>query len=280
MNFQNEKTEAQPTILPLWPDDHPELEDYPEITWLEKPPNQFKLVRNVARPTLTVFLPDPAIANDTGVIICPGGAYHLLAVEHEGIDVARWLNAHGIAAFMLKYRVARTAEDHKEFEKQIDATMSDPDKMRELVKRQAALANADAQQAMRMVREHAAKWGVKPDRIGIMGFSAGAHVAGDLALRHAADSRPDFAAVIYGAFSEEIVVPADAPPLFIALANNDEITAKPSLLIYNAWKAAELPVEMHSYAEGGHGFGMLKQGLPCDGWIDRLGDWLEMQGLL
>ncbi len=280
MTSQNERAEAQPTILPLWPDDHPGLEDYPEITWLEKPPNQFKLVRNVARPTLTVFLPDPAIANGTGVIICPGGAYHLLAVEHEGIDVARWLNTHGIAAFMLKYRVARTAEDHKEFEKQIDATMSDPDKMRELVKRQAALANADAQQAMRMVREHAAEWGVKPDRIGIMGFSAGAHVAGDLALRHEADSRPDFAAVIYGAFSEEIVVPADAPPLFIALANNDEITAKPSLLIYNAWKAAKLPVEMHSYAEGGHGFGMLKQGLPCDGWIDRFGDWLEMQGLL
>ncbi|MBN2499201.1 MAG: alpha/beta hydrolase [Anaerolineales bacterium] len=280
MTTPNEKTEAQPVVFPLWPDDLPGLEDYPEIAWLAEPPNQIKLVRNVARPTLSVFLPDAAIANRTGVIICPGGAYHLLAVEHEGTAVARWLNTHGVTAFMLKYRVARTAKDDEEYQKQMDETMSDPDKMRELVKQQAALANADAQQAIRMVREHAAEWGVTPNRVGIMGFSAGAHVAGGLALQHETDSRPDFAAVIYGAIWEEIVAPADAPPLFIVLANNDKITAEPSLRIYNAWKQADLPVEMHSYAEGGHGFGMLEQGLPCDSWIERFGDWLKMQGLL
>jgi acetyl esterase/lipase len=152
--------------------------------------------------------------------------------------------------------------------------------MQELVERQAVLANADGQQAVRMVREHAAEWGIAPDRIGIMGFSAGAHVAGGVALQHESDSRPDFAAVIYGALREQVVVPPDAPPLFIALANNDEITTESSLCIYSAWKEAGHPVEMHSYAVGGHGFGMRKQGLPCDSWIDRLGDWLHMQGLL
>ncbi len=117
-------------------------------------------------------------------------------------------------------------------------------------------------------------------RIGVLGFSVGGHLAAGVALANQPDSRPDFVAPIYGALWENVVVPADAPPLFTALASDDRIAVAPCLALYSAWHAAGRSAEIHIYAQGGHGFGMVKQGLPSDGWIERFGDWLEAQGLV
>jgi acetyl esterase/lipase len=220
------------------------------------------------------------VATGTAVIICPGGAFHSLAIDHEGMDVARWLSVRGVAAFVLKYRLLQTEVRDEDFERQIQANLSDRNKMREVTKQIGPLAIADGQQAVKVVRQHASQWGLAPERIGMMGFSAGGRVTVGVALEHDAESRPNFAAPIYGALWEELAVPADAPPLFIALANDDELAVDPSIALYCAWRAAAHPVELHIYAQGGHGFGMRKQGLPTDHWIDRFGEWLQVQGFM
>jgi len=145
----------------------------------------------------------------------------------------------------------------------------------EATKEVRPLAVADGRQAVKVVRERANEWGIRSDRIGMMGFSAGGYVTGRVALDHNADSRPDYAAVIYGAMFKDVVVPDDAPPLFMALTNNDEVAVEPSLQLYSAWRRSELPVELHIYAQGDHGFGMIKQGLPVNGWADLFWVWLQ-----
>ena len=271
-----------PEIISLWPEGTPGSEDWNqrEQEQITPPPLSFRTVRNVTKPTLTVFLPHPSVATGTAVVICPGGAFHSLAIDHEGIEVARWLNMRGVAAFVLKYRLLPTLVRDEDFEKQMQATLSDVNKMREVTSLVGPLAIADGQQAMKVVRQHASEWGVAPDRIGIMGFSAGGRVTTGVALEHDAESRPNFAAPIYGALWEDLVVPADAPPLFIALANDDELAVEPGVALYSAWRSAGYLVELHIYSQGGHGFGMRKQGLPADHWIDRFGEWLQVQGFL
>ena len=148
------------------------------------------------------------------------------------------------------------------------------------MKRLTPLVLADGQQAVRVVRRRAADWGLSPQRIGMMGFSAGGRVTESVALQHDADTRPDFAAVIYGAGKGGPPVPADAPPLFVLCADDDLMASPRSVRLYSDWKAAGHPVELHIYSKGGHGFGMTKQGLPTDSWIERFGDWLQTQGLL
>jgi acetyl esterase/lipase len=219
------------------------------------------------------------VASGTAIIVCPGGAFHMLAIDHEGLDVAHWLSARGVAAFVLKYRPVPTAMRDEDFVKQIQS-LPEPNKLKELTRQIEPLAIADGQQAMKVVRQHASEWGIAPDRIGMMGFSAGGRVTVGVALEHDAQSRPNFAAVIYGGLWEEIIVPADAAPLFIALANDHEIIVEPSVALYRAWRAAGQPVELHIYSQGGHGFGMMKQGLPADHWIDRFGEWLQLQRFL
>jgi acetyl esterase/lipase len=273
----------QPEVIPLWPEGAPGSEGWTqqEKESFSPPPNSFRTIRNVTRPTLTAFLPHPSQATGTGVVVCPGGAFHVLAFDHEGIDVARWLSSLGVAAFVLKYRLLATAVDDEKFERQIQANMSDRNKMVEITKQIVPLAIADGQQAIKVVRRRASEWNIAPNRIGMIGFSAGGKVTADVALDHDAESLPNFAAPIYGAFWEEINVPADAPPLFIALANDDELVGVDSSVeLYRAWRAAGRPVELHIYAQGGHGFGMLRQGLPSDHWIDSFGEWLQVQGFL
>jgi acetyl esterase/lipase len=143
------------------------------------------------------------------------------------------------------------------------------------------LVLADGQQAVCLVRERAAEWGIAPNRIGIMGFSAGSAVAVNVALLHDAASRPDFTGAIYGAGRPDVPVPADAPPLFILCADDDDmVPSSESVRLYSDWKEAGHSAELHIYSCGGHGFGMRKQGLPSDTWIDRFGDWLQVQGWL
>lgn len=269
-----------PDVVRLWPNGAPGSEGWSqqEKDYVFEEPWKHRIVRNVTDPTLTVFLPEAGIATGTGVVVCPGGAHHFLAVDHEGYEVAQWLNAHGVAAFVLKYRVIETPDDDEEF-LVARSRIGEPGRLKTLMEAQWPLALADGQQAMRLVRQHAAEWGLKSDRIGIMGFSAGGHLSAGVALEHDAESQPNFVAPIYGALWEDVVVPADAPPLFTALASNDPIAVKPCIALYTAWQAAGRSAEIHVYAQGNHGFGMVKQGLPSDGWIDRLGEWLVAQGL-
>jgi acetyl esterase/lipase len=158
--------------------------------------------------------------------------------------------------------------------------LTDRDRFRKLMQVLRPLIVADGLQAVKLVRRHAAEWGIASDKVGIMGFSAGGHLTTGVALTYTADSRPDFAAPIYSSPYEDISVPADAPPLFIAVAHDDAFAASASVPLYSAWNAAGRSAELHIYSKGGHGFGMHKQGLPSDNWIDRFGEWLQAQGVL
>jgi acetyl esterase/lipase len=264
---------AEPKEIPLYPGAAPGSEN---ATYAEQqtigPQDNVRRIANVTHPVLLAYLPESGKANGTAWIVCPGGGFRFLAIDYEGTDVARWLNSNGVAAFVLKYRVMRTGDD----------AANDPAAMREGRQTAMAFALADGQQAVRLVRSHAAEWGIAPDRIGIMGFSAGGYVAAAVALHHDAASRPNFAAPIYGAIPPDITVPADAPPLFLVHADNDG-TLSPvdnTVRLYTAWRRANIPAEMHIYLKGAHGFGMRKLGLPTDTWIDRFRDWLDLEKLL
>jgi acetyl esterase/lipase len=269
-----------PELINLWPEGAPGSE-----TWSQQEkdhtftsPWPHRVTRNVVNPTLAVYPAEPSIATGTSVIVCPGGGHHFLAVDHEGADVARWLNERGITAFVLKYRVIETPDDDAEF---LEARLDLRERLRARLPAHWPLALADGQQALRIVRARAGEWNLREDRVGMMGFSAGAHLSAGVTLASDTQTRPDFVAPIYGAlWGEDVVVPADAPPLFSALASDDPIAVAPCLALYTAWQNAGRPAEIHIYAQGGHGFGMWKQGLPSDGWIERFAEWLEAQALV
>jgi len=271
-----DSTNAGPQVIPLWPGGAPGSEDWTQRETLSAMQNGLKVIRNVSQPTLTAYLPDPQIATGTAAVVCPGGGFHFLAHIHEGTQVAAWLNSQGIAAFLLKYRLIPTSDD---FEAEVWRRIGNHDEMAEQMRKVGPLIRADGQQAVRLVRQHAAAWGLRPDRIGIMGFSAGGAVTMEVTLDHDASSRPDFAAPIYAAHFGPVLAPADAPPIFLVYANDDPLTPSTiGVAIYSAWQAAGKSGELHIYDRGGHGFGMNKQGLPVDSWIERFGDWLGAQG--
>ncbi|HAB19349.1 MAG TPA: alpha/beta hydrolase [Verrucomicrobiota bacterium] len=237
-----------------------------------------RVVFNVADPTLSVFRPDPAKANGTAVVICPGGAFFGLSIESEGNEVARWLVEKGVAAFVLKYRLVECQTDDPTRELMTRGNL-DP-----IVAPIVKLAMADGLAAVGYVRRHAKEYGIAPDRIGIMGFSAGGTVTASVAFNYTPETRPDFVAPIYLAYNWTIKrggVPQDAPPMFILAASDDPLGLAPqSVSLYQDWIAAKKPAELHLFSKGGHGFGMRKQDLPTDRWIERFADWLETQGLL
>lgn len=261
--------QEQETLLPL-PSEVPQT--------LLPLPFGMKIARNITQPGLLAYLPEPSIATGTAVIVCPGGVFNFLAIESEGTDVARWLCARGVAAFVLKYRVAQTAARDEDLIPQLQERFTNLTSLMELMQQIEPLAIADGLQAIKVVRRRAAKWGIAPRRIGILGFSTGGVVALGAATHYEEESRPDFAAPIYLAFSAMgVKVPVDAPPLFLLAAGNDPLAVGTSLPLYSSWRDASHPVELHLYTLGGHGFGMKKQGLPTDNWIDRFGDWLRSQ---
>ena len=256
-------------------------------TWseAESTKNRFntRVVYNVSAPTLTAYLPDPSVATGTAVVVAPGGAFHTLSIDSEGIDVAKWLAAKGIAAFVLKYRVVRSLTDDPVGE--LMGKMQDFKKLDEENAPVVPLSIADGKRAMEYVRSHAAQFGLRTDRIGLMGFSAGGTVTMGVGFDYTAASRPDFLAPIYpylgtGAIAKQ-TVPVDAPPLFVCAATDDQLKLAPhSTKLYNDWIAAGKSAELHMYLKGGHGFGMRKQNLPTDTWIDRFGEWLALSGFL
>jgi acetyl esterase/lipase len=236
------------------------------------------LVRNVTQPRMSVHLPDPATATGTAVIVCPGGALHFLSVAPEGTDVADWLNTRGIAAFVLEYRLAPTSDDPAEFESHMLRLFTGGDDLGDLKAPHEAAAIADGLRAVELVRMRASEWGIDPTRIGILGFSAGGFVAAHTALAGVGVTRPDFAAAIYAALWEPFVAPAQPMPLFVAVANNDqmgELMTSTAVRLHQAWSAADAPVELHIYQSGGHGFGMRSSGAPSDSWIDHFHTWLQ-----
>jgi acetyl esterase/lipase len=215
-----------------------------------------KWVRKVSRPVMEVY---PATRpNGTAIVVAPGGGFTILAIEHEGRDVAHWLNERGITAFVLRYRVG-------------------------LESREASMKAAieDGLLAVKTARQRSAEWKIDPKRIGVMGFSAGGYLAVGVATQYAPESRPDFAIPIYAVAPEGYQVPADAPPLFVAVAydDNPRMTTTATGLLDN-WKKAKVPVELHVFPDGGHGFGMNRKGKSSDMWTDLLAQWMGRMGLL
>jgi acetyl esterase/lipase len=284
-------------VVDLWPGAPPEPNvtgPGPEQTFRQGVPDerQTTMLRNVVTPTLTVFPPDPAKANGIGVIICPGGGWRILAWEHEGVDLARWLVERGYAAFVLKYRLMGTPPDPADFAKSMaDMTArlterlpaaKSPRRFSEVMtdetsRRARQMAADDGRRALALVRERAAEWGVKPDRVGMIGFSAGAFLTADVAM-DAGGAPLAFAAPIYGGDTGANPVPADAPPIFTVVATDDRLLFKVVEQLHTDWTEADRPAETHVFARGGHGFGMARQGLPVDRWIDLFGDWLADRG--
>lgn len=235
---------------------------------------------NVSRPTLTVFRPEKP--NGAAMIICPGGGYHNLGWEHEGEEVAAWLTSIGVTALLLKYRCPRRPGDVK----------GEPPRGPLI----------DAQRALRLARSRASEWGIDPGRIGLVGFSAGGHLAGATATQFeaktyepvdAADTlscRPDFAISLYSGYykvkgreelSPTIRPTSSAPPLLLVHATDDAISdPEHSVMMYVAMKRAGADVALHIYASGGHGFAVRKVGHPCEGWTSLAVDWLKKNGIL
>jgi acetyl esterase/lipase len=237
-----------------------------------------QVVTNVVIPTLTRYAPAAENANGTAVIICPGGGFHALSINSEGVDVAKWLNGKGVTGFVLKYRLVPTGKDGV-----VEMMGKKREKIDEDMRATYPLALADGLAAMKYVREHAAEFGNSPERIGFMGFSAGGSLTTGVALNYTPQSRPNFVAPIYAYLGilGEAEVPKDAPPLFALAASNDPLgLADDSVELYSKWLTAKKPAELHMYAKGGHGFGMKKQNLPSDQWIELFGEWLDGQGLL
>jgi acetyl esterase/lipase len=243
-------------------------------------------VYNVTVPTLTVFRPKPGAGTDAAVIIAPGGGFVRLAMDGEGYAVARYLADRGITAIVLKYRTDETPADR--IPRAIAPGAAAGPTLESAPARSPAprpapntsvgahQAVADGMAAVRFVRAHAGAWGVSPSRVGFVGFSAGAFVAMELALDRDPASRPDFVGAIYAPRPADMMVPADAPPLFLAVAADDEtVHVAPSLSIFQDWLAAGRSAELHVFESGKHGFGMSRQQKDSDHWIEDYLWWLR-----
>ena len=268
--------------LKLWPGKAPgETAELPAESDTTKPDGQLvagkRVIRlgNVSAPTLQVYLPPPEKRNGTAIVICPGGGYHILAMDLEGTEVAEWFNERGVTCFVLKYRVPRRNDRSPK----------------------EAGALEDGQRAMSIVRSRASEWSIDPNRIGILGFSAGGHLAAMTSIHFnerryekvdATDdvsSRPDFSVLIYPGYLSEggkprddVKITKETPPTFLAHAGDDRVTAENSVLYYLELKRAGVPADLHVYAAGGHGYGLRVTDKPVTSWPERCAEWMTAQG--
>ena len=254
-------------------------------TWSEQTSTQntfnTEVVYNVVEPSITAYLPPKDLATGTAIIVAPGGAFHTLSINNEGIDVAKWLNSKGIAAFVLKYRVVHSLTDDPV--KELMGKMTDFKKLDEESAPIIPLAMADGLTAVKYVREHAKEMDIDPSKIGFMGFSAGGTLTMSVVYNATDENRPNFVAPIYAYEPSTIgsVVPTAKTPIFIAVAGDDQLgMVHMSANFYKKWADAKQPAELHIYEKGGHGFGMSKQNLPTDTWYERFGEWLKLQGFM
>lgn len=258
-------------VVDLWPGKVPGETEEPKADAIE---GGWK-VTYVGRPTVSVH--KPAKPNGAAIVVAPGGGYRMLAYQHEGTDVAAWLSSIGVTTVLLKYRVPRRPGDED-----------------------AMLPLKDAQRAISLTRAKAAEWGVDPARIGLLGFSAGGHLTAHAATNERAyeavddhdkaSCRPDFAVMIYpggvldkqdpSKLAARIRVSKDTPPSFLAVSTDDKGSAPGTLKLYQALREAAVPVELHVYEAGGHGYGMRKGDKPHNAWPARCEEWMRARGLL
>lgn len=233
--------------------------------------------RNVTVATLTPFLPDPAKASGTAVIVAPGGGFTTLSMQNEGWDVARALAARGVAAFVLKYRLNQTPGDMAAYQRSLQerATGGPPRPSAAAMMANLAPQLADARAAFALIRSRASEWHVDPARIGMVGFSAGAMLTMATTLNGQPDAKPAFVGNIYGPLAA-VTVPADAPPMFVALAADDPLFGNGDFGLIQSWRAAKRPVEFHFFEQGGHGFGMYPKKTTSTGWFDEFARWMTM----
>jgi acetyl esterase/lipase len=281
---------ADPIVVDLWPGKVPGDVGISrqETSRIHQSPlvGPTKLVTNVSKPTLTIYRPDPARNTGTAMVICPGGGYWDLYWELEGEEVAAWLNAQGMTGIILKYRCPRRPGE---------------------VKGEPPLGpQLDAQRAVRLVRSRAAEWRINPRRIGMVGFSAGGHLAVATAAGFdrrlydpvdaidAVSCRPDFAIACYPGYLKpkdkdgiraDLKIPPDMPPVFLAHASDDNESyggsiAENSVFMYLALKRAGVPAELHVYATGDHDFGVRQNEKLPSSWPQLCGNWLRNQHLL
>ncbi len=269
---------AEPVTLDVWPEGPPEgwSAEGPEY---DKTGADGRLVAgkrvtrltNVSIPTITVYKPDSKLDTGAAVVVAPGGGFNILAFDLEGTEVAEWLNSIGVTAIVLKYRVPAKDKEKRWLE-----------------------AVQDAQRAMSLVRSKADEWNIDPDRIGLMGFSAGGMTTQFTALAKErlyesvdvvdrVSFRPDFAMPIYGGSSdlpEECEISGDCPPFFMVIAHDDKDRSISVAQFYVLLKEAEVPAELHIYERGGHGYGLRRTDQPVTSWPDRLAEWMRIQGIL
>lgn len=258
------------TTLNIWPEAAPGSEHW---TWHEQVFHDVKsrgrdlgtVYEDVVTPTLTLYLPAKDKAMGAGVIVAPGGGCMALAMK-PAEDTARWLAQKGIAAFVLKYRLQRKLKPGP-----LPANLNEDVACRWGI--------ADGVQALKVVRSHASQWDVSPDRIGIMGFSAGGMIAAEVLARKDPAGRPDFAGLIYGApFASMPAIPTKLPPVFMAWAQDDEIAGTAMNRFYSALETAGYQPEAHIYFAGGHGFAASGAGATSKHWLQEFYWWLQAHG--
>ena len=275
----------------LWPGRAPGSEAWTIAETTTRSPAGDRIIANVSDPTVTVFLPEAAVATGAGVVVAPGGALRLLGWDNEGVKAAEWLNAKGVAAFVLKYRTLQTPPSQASGgggaapgggsvaaaprqEMTIRNGNANPEPNDARLAEVLRMGIADAQQALRLVRRNATMWRVDAGRVGIMGFSAGGGIAVGTALAEKTEASPDFLVSLYGPSLMDVNVRPDTPPLFIAVGATHFNVTNGCLALFAAWKAGGRPAEIHVYDQVSAGFGMTKRGLPVDTWTDRLYEWL------
>lgn len=237
-----------------------------------------QVVTNVSDPHLVVYEPSEDKKNGSAVIIAPGGGLYALSINSEGNDVAQWLVAKGVTAFVLKYRLVPTGEDGVAEISKLGAT--NPEELFKQVSKVMPHSIQDGLNAVSYVRENAEKYGIQSDKIGFMGFSAGGAVTMGVAYNSKGNSKPDYLVPVYPwTTAMPVKTPADdASPMLIICATDDGLgLAAGSIELYNAWYQKKLNVALHMYSKGDHGFGMVTQGLPSDGWIERFYEWAVIE---
>jgi acetyl esterase/lipase len=240
--------------------------------------NGNNLIRNVTQPTLTAFLPSKEKATGAAVIVAPGGAFMWLSID-DGRELALWLADHGIAAFVLKYRLNVTPANTTAFAHAVTEHFAQIGKGGSRPNPDLPLATADGKAAVKLIRDRAREWNLDPARIGFLGFSAGAIVAVQMAIADNKSDRPNFVAPISGSMGK-VDVPPDAPPLFVAMGANDPIFGGKGFGLVDAWIAAKRPAELHMFAKGGHDIDMEKQGFTSDHWTEEFYWWMQASGFL
>ncbi|WP_337188427.1 alpha/beta hydrolase [Phenylobacterium sp.] len=255
----------------------------PAETWTMSSLDNVPVVQNVTVPTLTPFLPAPGTATGAAVIIAPGGGFVLLAMDHEGWAVARWLQSQGVAAFVLKYRVLPTGAGAAGLDEAFAgfAAAGAEGRLRRLAEG-AKIATEDAQEAMRVVRARAGEWGVDPVRVGFMGFSAGAITTMGLVYAGDPQTRPAFIAPVYGGLGAPAgTIPDRPPPMWASMAADDPLFGRTDFALIPAWQARGGAVELHLYETGGHGYGYPgREGTTTMQWPADFLAWMRARGFL